>query len=140
MRMFDLRRPDAEPELLLENGAAISHDGTVKSVVWVGEHTGVTAGEDGIVKYAIRAASVERDTENIVPQMVGSAHKGPVHEHDLPWPHHVHGALPADEPASGHLWQDRRVHPGTAERRQQHPQSHSSICAVIGLYSPYLTR
>lgn len=48
VRMFDLGRPDAEPDVLGEG--PVSHDGTIKSVVWVGEHTGVTAGEDGIVK------------------------------------------------------------------------------------------
>lgn len=52
VRMFDLHRPDAEPDLFMENGASVSHEGTVKSVVWVGEHTGVTAGEDGLVKCA----------------------------------------------------------------------------------------
>ncbi|KAI0029837.1 WD40 repeat-like protein [Vararia minispora EC-137] len=50
-RIFDLGRPDAEPEFLLTEGATTSHDGTVKSVVWVGEHTGVTAGEDGFIKW-----------------------------------------------------------------------------------------
>lgn len=49
VRMFDLGRPDADPDYLSESGA-LSHDGTVKSVVWVGDHTGVTAGEDGLVK------------------------------------------------------------------------------------------
>lgn len=56
VRMFDLRRPEAEPDLFVENGAPVSHDGTVKSVVWVGEHTGVTAGEDGLIKYVICVA------------------------------------------------------------------------------------
>lgn len=46
--MFDLGRPDAEPDILGEG--PVSHDGTIKSVVWVGDHTGVTAGEDGVVK------------------------------------------------------------------------------------------
>ncbi|KAA1471249.1 WD40 repeat-like protein [Dentipellis sp. KUC8613] len=50
-RIFDLGRPDAEPDLLLEGGSTVSHDGTVKSVVWVGDHTGVTAGEDGLIKW-----------------------------------------------------------------------------------------
>lgn len=49
MRMFDLGRPDADPDYLGEPGA-LSHEGTVKSVVWVGDHTGVTAGEDGFIK------------------------------------------------------------------------------------------
>ena len=50
VRMFDIGRPDAEPDFLLEGGNTLSHDGTVKSVVWVGDHTGVTAGEDGMIK------------------------------------------------------------------------------------------
>lgn len=49
VRIFDLNRPDAEPDFLFDSGL-LSHDGTIKSVVWVGEHTGVTAGEDGKVK------------------------------------------------------------------------------------------
>ena len=62
VRMFDLRRPDAEPEYFTEGGATFSHDGTVKSVVWVGEHTGVTAGEDGVIKYVTPAVcSVPHD-------------------------------------------------------------------------------
>jgi len=48
--MFDLTRPDADPDFLFEPGASTTHDGTVKSVVWVGDYTGVTAGEDGLVK------------------------------------------------------------------------------------------
>jgi len=50
VRIFDLSRPDAEPDLLGEFGT-LSHEGTVKSVVWVGEHTGVTAGEDCRIKW-----------------------------------------------------------------------------------------
>ena len=48
--MFDLGRPDAEPDFLLDSASPLSHEGTVKSVVWVGDHTGVTAGEDGLIK------------------------------------------------------------------------------------------
>lgn len=50
VRVFDLTNPDAEPAVLVSDGAATSHDGTVKSVVWVGEHIGVSAGEDGKIK------------------------------------------------------------------------------------------
>ncbi|KZP20885.1 WD40 repeat-like protein [Athelia psychrophila] len=50
VRIFDLSRPDAEPDFLNEGGPT-AHDGMVKSVVWVGDHTGVTAGEDGLVKW-----------------------------------------------------------------------------------------
>lgn len=48
VRIFDLSRPEAEPERLCDG--ILSHEATVKSVVWVGEHTGVTAGDDGRVK------------------------------------------------------------------------------------------
>jgi serine-threonine kinase receptor-associated protein len=49
VRIFDLSRPDAEPDFLCDSGP-LSHEGTVKSVVWVGEHTGVTAGDDCRIK------------------------------------------------------------------------------------------
>lgn len=49
VRIFDLSRPDAEADLLGDPGTT-PHEKTVKSVVWVGEHTGVSAGEDGIIK------------------------------------------------------------------------------------------
>jgi serine-threonine kinase receptor-associated protein len=52
VRIFDLSRPDAEADFLGDVGLP-SHDGTVKSVVWVGEHTGVSAGEDGIIKFVV---------------------------------------------------------------------------------------
>jgi hypothetical protein len=54
VRMFDLSRPDAEPEVLLSGGALTSHDGMVKSVVWVGDSTGVSAGEDGLIKCVLQ--------------------------------------------------------------------------------------
>lgn len=50
VRIFDLTRHDADPEFLEDTGG-LAHEGTVKSVVWVGEHTGVTAGEDGMIKW-----------------------------------------------------------------------------------------
>lgn len=50
-RMFDLGRPDAAPDFLGGDANSVCHDGTIKSVLWVGDHTGVTAGEDGAIKY-----------------------------------------------------------------------------------------
>ncbi|KAF8061494.1 WD40-repeat-containing domain protein [Lyophyllum atratum] len=50
VRIFDLSRPDAEPDFLCDSGI-LSHDGMVKSVIWIGDHTGVTAGEDGKIKW-----------------------------------------------------------------------------------------
>jgi WD40 repeat protein len=51
VRIFDLSRPDAEPDFLYDS-SPLSHDGTIKSVVLVGEQSGVTAGEDGKIKSA----------------------------------------------------------------------------------------
>jgi len=50
-RIFDVGRPDAEPELLLTQGETMSHAGTVKSVVWASDNLGVSAGEDGQIKW-----------------------------------------------------------------------------------------
>ncbi|KAI9455602.1 WD40-repeat-containing domain protein [Lactarius psammicola] len=44
VRIFDLGRPDADPDIL---GGSLSHDGTIKSVVWFDENSGVSAAEDG---------------------------------------------------------------------------------------------
>ena len=54
VRIFDLGRPDADPDFLFESGNTQTHDGTVKSVIWAGEHTGVTSGEDGKIKYVFQ--------------------------------------------------------------------------------------
>jgi len=51
VRIFDLGRPEAEPDFLRESPGSLSHDGVVKSVVFVGDQTGVTAGEDGLIKW-----------------------------------------------------------------------------------------
>jgi len=51
VRIFDLVRPDAPPDFLGGDAGSTCHEGTVKSVVWVGEHVGVTAGDDGFVKW-----------------------------------------------------------------------------------------
>jgi serine-threonine kinase receptor-associated protein len=47
VRVFDLGRPDADPVLLG------THAGTVKSVVWVDDGLGVSAGDDGLVKWVV---------------------------------------------------------------------------------------
>ncbi len=49
VRIFDLGKPNAEPDIL-SDGGGLSHDGTIKSVVWFDENTGVSAGEDGLIK------------------------------------------------------------------------------------------
>lgn len=54
VRIFDLTRPDAAPDFLGGMPGEACHDGTVKSVVWVGENIGISAGEDGHVKYVSR--------------------------------------------------------------------------------------
>jgi serine-threonine kinase receptor-associated protein len=50
VRIFDLQRPDAEPEFLFDV-EQLSHKGMVRSVVYAGEQTGVSAGEDGLIKW-----------------------------------------------------------------------------------------
>jgi len=50
VRIFDIGKPDAEPDILSEGGGQ-SHDGTIKSVVWFDENTGVSGGEDRIIKW-----------------------------------------------------------------------------------------
>jgi serine-threonine kinase receptor-associated protein len=52
VRIFDIGKPDAEPDILSEGGGQ-SHDGTIKSVVWYDENTGVSGGEDRIIKWVI---------------------------------------------------------------------------------------
>nr|VWO98771.1 Laccase-2 (EC (Benzenediol:oxygen oxidoreductase 2) (Diphenol oxidase 2) (Urishiol oxidase 2) [Ganoderma boninense] len=72
VRMFDLNRPDAEPDFLVDAAGALSHDGTVKSVVWIGDHTGVTAGEDGKIKWwdlRTRAVSTSLSFPNPITSM-----------------------------------------------------------------------
>jgi len=49
-RIFDINRPDAPPDFL-EDTSGLAHEGTVKSVIWVAENLGVTAGEDGNIKW-----------------------------------------------------------------------------------------
>lgn len=49
-RIFDINRPDAPPDFL-EDTNGLAHEGTVKSVIWVADNLGVTAGEDGNVKW-----------------------------------------------------------------------------------------
>jgi len=50
VRIFDVRKPDADPFILSEVGEQ-SHEGTVKSVVWFDENICVSAAEDGFVKW-----------------------------------------------------------------------------------------
>ena len=45
-----MTRPDAAPDFLGGDSSALAHEGNVKSVVWVGDYTGVTAGEEGLLK------------------------------------------------------------------------------------------
>ena len=57
VRIFDIGKPDAEPDILSEGGGQ-SHDGTIKSVVWFDENTGVSGGEDRIIKWVIACLSL----------------------------------------------------------------------------------
>jgi hypothetical protein len=57
VRIFDIGKPEAEPDILSEGGG-LSHDGTIKSVVWFDENTGVSGGEDRIIKWVIACFSL----------------------------------------------------------------------------------
>lgn len=57
VRIFDIGKPDAEPDILSEGGSQ-SHDGTIKSVVWFDENTGVSGGEDRMIKWVIACLSL----------------------------------------------------------------------------------
>lgn len=50
VRIFDIGKPDGEPDIL-SDGSGPSHDGTIKSVVWFDENTGVSGGEDRFIKW-----------------------------------------------------------------------------------------
>jgi len=56
VRIFDIGRPDAEPDILSEGGGQ-SHDGTIKGVVWFDENIGVSGGEDGFIKWVFACLS-----------------------------------------------------------------------------------
>jgi len=131
VRIFDLGRPDAEPDILSEGGG-LSHDGTIKSVVWLGDNTGVSAGEDRLIKWwDLRSRKVTRELSfdkpitsmelsvqtsrlvvtsgNVVAfipaQPIESAQ--PVHSLNLPY---------APSSASVHpIWQDRFVTGSTSD-------------------------
>lgn len=49
MRIFDLNKPETEPDFLYDNGSQ-THEGVIRSVVCIGEQVGVSAGEDGKIK------------------------------------------------------------------------------------------
>ncbi|KIL69532.1 hypothetical protein M378DRAFT_183969 [Amanita muscaria Koide BX008] len=51
VRIFDLNRSDAEPDVLNDPNSVQTHDGVIKSVVCVGEQVGVSAGDDGQIKW-----------------------------------------------------------------------------------------
>lgn len=94
VRIFDLARPDAEADLLGDPGTT-SHEKTVKSVVWVGEHTGVSAAEDGMIKCGY-PPTILSHLMFTYPQMVGSAHSETYDLACVPQSHHVYGAVCAD--------------------------------------------
>jgi len=50
VRIFDLNKPEAEPDFLFDNDLQ-THEGVIKSVVCIDEQFGVSAGEDGKIKW-----------------------------------------------------------------------------------------
>jgi len=61
VRIFDIHRPDAPPDFL-EDTSGLAHEGAVKSVICVDENLGVTAGEEGNIKWwDLRSRAVVRN-------------------------------------------------------------------------------
>lgn len=52
IRLFDLAKPEAAPTFLYKNGGGeVSHDGTIKSIVWDRARAmAVSAGDDKVVR------------------------------------------------------------------------------------------
>lgn len=51
IRLFDLNRPDADPIFVGKNGE--THEGVIKSVLWIGDWGGVSGGDDGLIKLVV---------------------------------------------------------------------------------------
>lgn len=51
IRLFDLSRPEADPTFIRGSPGDTAHDGTIKSVLWVGDWGGVSGGDDGFIKW-----------------------------------------------------------------------------------------
>ncbi|KAI9433988.1 WD40 repeat-like protein [Lactarius indigo] len=105
VRIFDLGRPDAEPDIL---GGGLSHDGTIKSVVWFDENTGVSAAEDGFIKWwDRRSLQPTRKLSFNHPITSMELICAPIHSLGLPY---------APSSASVHpIWQDRFVTGSTSD-------------------------
>lgn len=110
-RIFDLGKPDAAPDFLGGDATTTCHDGNIRSVVWVSDTMGVTAGEDGFVKCVRFIVSlVGLHIDHCLRQMVGLAHTTDGHELEISNEYHVYGALTANEADRAHVWAYGRVH------------------------------
>jgi len=94
-RIFDINRPDAPPDFL-EDTNGLAHEGTVKSVIWVAENLGVTAGEDGNIKCVtscnLTKPLIDRQSQVVGPQITSSGCK-----HLFSHPGHLYGIIPSNE-------------------------------------------
>lgn len=128
VRIFDLGRPDAEPDFLTQSGS-LAHDGTVKSVVWVGEDTGVSAGEDGVLKCVARRSRFIFFS-NL--QVVGSTCTRADHQHYIPKGNYIYGAVPTNWKTRSDFWQHCLVH-SCAAKYWQYTFIDSAVFPVVGV-------
>jgi len=161
VRIFDLGRPDAEPDILSED-SGLSHDGTIKSVVWVSENIGVSAGEDGLIRWwdlrsrkvtkkislvkPITSMELSVQTQRLVVTSGNTVAFIPAQPTETGTPTHSLNLLYAPSSASVHpIWQDRfvtgstsdewvRVHGINGEEREVLKGHHGPVHCVE--YSP----
>ena len=136
VRIFDLARPDAEADLLGDSGTT-PHDKTVKSVVWVGEHTGVSAGEDGIIKCAFLRTFTH--FVFIGPQVVGSTDSQAYDLACFPKSNHVYGTLSTDKAACRYVGRNCGVYTCLA-KHSPNSQSEPAVFALIRFRSSHPAR
>ncbi|KAH9057137.1 WD40-repeat-containing domain protein [Lactarius deliciosus] len=115
VRIFDLGRPDAEPDIL---GGGLSHDGTIKSVVWFDENTGVSAADDGFIKWWDRRSL--QPTRKLYKRLVVTYGNTvafiPAQPSETGAPIHSLGLPYAPSSASIHpVWKDRFVTGSTSD-------------------------
>lgn len=113
-RIFDVNRPDAPPDFL-EDTNGLAHEGTVKSVIWVAENLGVTAGEDGNIK-CVTSCNLTKPVIDRISQVVGPEVTRSGCKHIISYPNHLYGAFPSNKQTRRRFWQNRRLYLRCSQR------------------------
>ena len=137
VRIFDVNQPDASPDFF-EDTNGLAHEGTIKSVIWGPDNRGVTAGEDGYIKYV---PSLTSPKPLIDPsfQVVGPEDTIRRRKHPFPHPNHLHGIINSNQQTRRHLWQNRTLHLRYPERLT-HSQCHPTLLSFFGFHPSHIAR